>query len=61
MLPMLIGKVKGETGIKETIVFYHSGAQISMICKDFAEELRLERRSSKSSLLKLDVLRRVGH
>ena len=50
---MLLGQVKGEHGTKGANVFYDSGAQISMIRTDLAEELKLEGKPSKIVITKV--------
>ena len=53
LLPVLLGQVKGKNGTKAANVFYDSGAQISMVRKDLAEEMRLEGRQSKIVITKV--------
>ena len=53
LLPVLLGQVKGESGTKAANVFYDSGAQISMVRKDLAEEIGLEERPSKVVITKV--------
>ena len=53
LLPVLLGQVKGKNGIKAANVFYGSGAQISMVRKYLAEEIRLEVRQSKIVITKV--------
>jgi hypothetical protein len=53
LLPVLLGQVKGKNGTKAANVFYDSGAQISMVRKDLAEEMGLEGRQSKIVITKV--------